>query len=107
MHSYLQQLHERKILAEAMQIRSFDFIDMPSRFGSSLSLPSHVEFTLSPLSSCLACILLRSHEVLLSVMMACRKKKLPSWWGPKEDADLLRGAHIHGHKDFRKIRSGT
>lgn len=61
---YLQQLHERKILAEAIQVRSFDFIDMPSR-----------------------------------------NKKLPSWWGPKEDADLLRGAHIHGHKDFRKIRS--
>ncbi|XP_073385552.1 uncharacterized protein [Physcomitrium patens] len=60
---YLQQLHERKVLAEALQIRAFDFMDMPQR-----------------------------------------SKKLPNWWGLKEDADLLKGAHIHGHKDFKKIR---
>ena len=34
-----------------------------------------------------------------------RQKKLPIWWSDMEDADLLLGAHKHGHRDFDKIRS--
>lgn len=26
------------------------------------------------------------------------------WWGKQEDEDLLRAAHKHGHRDFRKIK---
>ncbi|KAI5074233.1 hypothetical protein GOP47_0010194 [Adiantum capillus-veneris] len=33
-----------------------------------------------------------------------RLKRLPIWWNDAEDADLLRGAHKHGHRSFYKIR---
>lgn len=33
-----------------------------------------------------------------------RSKKLPDWWGKKEDADLLKAAHLYGHKFFKKMK---
>ncbi|KAG0567323.1 hypothetical protein KC19_7G126300 [Ceratodon purpureus] len=37
--------------------------------------------------------------------VAFRSKKLPDWWGKKEDADLLKAAHLYGHKFFKKMKS--
>lgn len=36
-----------------------------------------------------------------------RSKKLPDWWGKKEDADLLKAAHLYGHKFFKRMKSDT
>ncbi|XP_073395338.1 uncharacterized protein [Physcomitrium patens] len=39
--------------------------------------------------------------------VAFRSKKLPDWWGKKEDADLLKAAHLYGHKFFKRMKSDT
>lgn len=36
--------------------------------------------------------------------VAFRSKKLPDWWGKKEDADLLKAAHLYGHKFFKRMK---
>lgn len=33
-----------------------------------------------------------------------RSKKLPDWWGKQEDADLLKAAHLYGHKFFKRMK---
>ncbi|KAJ7562204.1 hypothetical protein O6H91_03G058800 [Diphasiastrum complanatum] len=33
-----------------------------------------------------------------------RSFKMPIWWGPQEDLDLMKGAHKHGFRNFKMIK---
>ncbi|KAL3700060.1 hypothetical protein R1sor_018082 [Riccia sorocarpa] len=48
--------------------------------------------------------ILKNDPKYLPPIVPIRSKKIPYWWGPPEDLDLMIGIHRHGHRDYKKVR---
>ncbi|BBM99082.1 protein Mpsnf1.8 [Marchantia polymorpha subsp. ruderalis] len=46
----------------------------------------------------------KNDSTYLPPKVPIRSKKIPLWWGPQEDLDLMLGVHKHGHRDYKKVR---
>ncbi|KAL2651736.1 hypothetical protein R1flu_019864 [Riccia fluitans] len=53
----------------------------------------------------LANAIIKNDPKYLPPIVPIRSKKIPYWWGPPEDLDLMIGIHRHGHREYKKVRT--